>query len=67
MLYDRETLDMLLDLSDAVLETRYENTEFIDRVLWSFGQAYHLTLERDNPDAKIVLTAITFDHCLNLF
>ena len=67
MSFNRECLTMLLDTADCFLATLYENAEFTDRVLWSSGQAYHLTLENDNPDAKITLTAITFDHCLNLF
>lgn len=64
--YSRESLDMLYAMSDAVLVTRREDSKFLDRVLWSFGQAYRLTMMREG-NAKIILTAISLEHCLSLF
>ena len=63
--FNRTMLDALLKSADCWYATLYENDEFLDRVLYSNGQAYHLTMENDT-EAKIVLTAISYAHACNL-
>lgn len=65
--FNREFLSALLESADCWLPTRYETPEFLDRVLWDKGQAFHLTLERANRTAKVVLTAVSYEHVRNLY
>ena len=65
--FNKEFLQTLLDAADCHLPTLYDTPESTDLVLWDNGQAFHLTLQNDMVDSMIVLTSISYSHCLNLF
>lgn len=58
----RDAFDALLYVADGYVETRYNNEEWVDIVLYCGGSAFHLVMERNNKDSKIILTSVSYSH-----
>lgn len=62
---DRDCLQMLVDGSEKVLLTVYDDNTWIDYVAYFTGQPYHLTLERKG-NSMLIVQKITEEHAKKL-